>query len=385
MVKEMETVLEPQTDRYEILEKGERHITLRIRGSINASNAASLVKNAGSVLQDRSGLSLAVDLEEATYLDDYGVLALAELKEMTAKRDGLFRLVNPGKKVKDILSLFDFESLAVDAPLKKKRLPNIFVRIGDAFLLMIQDAKYMISFLGAVFLSLIYVFIHPRSLRAEDTFLCMRRTGVDALPIVGLISFLLGMIIAFMSSIQLRQFGANIYVASLVGLAMTYEISPLGTAIVVAGRSGSSFASEIGTMKVSEEVDALFTMGFDPTRFLVVPKILAAVITVPILTLFSDVFAILGGLVVGVFVLDLTSTAYINQTIRTVTLFYLFWGVMKSGVFALIIAWVGCLRGFQVRGGADSVGRATTSAVVSGIFLIIVMDSIFAIIHVYWL
>jgi phospholipid/cholesterol/gamma-HCH transport system permease protein len=385
MVKEMETDLEPQPDRYEILEKDEGNITLHIRGSINASNAASLVKDTGSVLQERSGSSLTVDLEEATYLDDYGVLALAELREMMTNRKGLFYLVNPGKKVKEILSLFDFESLTVNIPFEKKIAPNVFVRMGEAFLHIISDAKHMISFVGAVFLSLLYICIHPRSLRADDTFLCMRRTGVDALPIVGLISFLLGMIIAFMSSIQLRQFGANIYVASLVGLAMTYEISPLGTAIVVAGRSGSSFASEIGTMKISEEVDALYTMGFDPTRFLVVPKILAAVLTVPILTLFSDVFAILGGLVVGVFVLDLTSTAYINQTISTVTMFYFFWGVMKSGVFALIIAWVGCLRGFQVRGGADSVGKATTSAVVSGIFLIVVMDSIFAIIHVYWL
>jgi phospholipid/cholesterol/gamma-HCH transport system permease protein len=385
MVKDMEAFPEPQPDRYEILEKDAGNITLHIQGSINTSNAASLVKDTGSVLQDRFGLSLTVDLEKATYLDDYGVLALAELREMMTNRKGLFYLVNSGKKVKEILSMFGFESLTVNIPFEKKIALNVSVRMGEAFLHIISDAKHMISFVGAVFLSLLYICIHPRSLRADDTFLCMRRTGVDALPIVGLISFLLGMIIAFMSSIQLRQFGANIYVASLVGLAMTYEISPLGTAIVVAGRSGSSFASEIGTMKISEEVDALYTMGFDPTRFLVVPKILAAVLTVPILTLFSDVFAILGGLVVGVFVLDLTSTAYINQTIRTVTLFYLFWGIMKSGVFALIIAWVGCLRGFQVRGGADSVGRATTSAVVSGIFLIVVMDSIFAIIHVYWL
>jgi phospholipid/cholesterol/gamma-HCH transport system permease protein len=166
---------------------------------------------------------------------------------------------------------------------------------------------------------------------------------------------------------------------------MTYELGPIMTAIIVAGRSGSAFASEIGTMKVSEEIDALFTMGFDPTRFLVVPKILAAVLMVPILTLFSDVFSILGGLVVGVLMLDLTTSAYINQTFKTLTLFDVFWGVMKSGVFAVIISWIGCLRGFQVRGGADSVGQAATSAVVSSIFLVIVIDAIFAIIHIYWL
>src|SRR4030042_478494 len=132
MVKEMETVQEPQPDGYEILEKDEGNITLLIRGSINASNAASLVKDISSVLQERSGLSLTVDLEKATYLDDYGVLALAELREMTTRRDGLFRLVNPGKKVKEILSLFDLESLDVHVPSAKKRLPNIFVRMGEA-------------------------------------------------------------------------------------------------------------------------------------------------------------------------------------------------------------------------------------------------------------
>jgi len=157
------------------------------------------------------------------------------------------------------------------------------------------------------------------------------------------------------------------------------------TCILVAGRSGSSFASEIGTMKVSEEIDALFTMGFDPVRFLVVPRVLASLIVVPVLTLFADIFAILGGLFVGVFILDLTTTAYIGQTFRSLTLFYLFWGVMKSCVFAVVIAWVGCLRGFQVRGGADSVSKATTSAVVTGIFMIIILDSVFAIIHIYWL
>jgi phospholipid/cholesterol/gamma-HCH transport system permease protein len=218
----------------------------------------------------------------------------------------------------------------------------------------------------------------------DDTILYMQKTGVDALPIVGLISFLLGLIMAFMSAVQLEQFGANIYVASLVSLAMVRELGPIMTAIIVAGRSGSAFAAEIGTMKISEEVDALFTMGFDPTRFLVVPKIIASVIMVPILTLFSDLFAMAGGLVVGVFMLDLTANAYIGQTIKTLKLFDVFWGLAKGGVFGFLIAWIGCLRGFQVKGGAASVGQATTSAVVSSLFLIILSDSVFTVILRYW-
>ncbi len=212
----------------------------------------------------------------------------------------------------------------------------------------------------------------------------MKKTGVDALPIVALISFLLGLVMAFTSSLQLQQFGASIYVASLVSIAMVSELGPIMTAIVVAGRSGSAFAAEIGTMKISEEIDALFTMGFNTTIFLAVPRIIACIIVVPILTLFSDLFAISGGLMVGVFMLDLSTTSYINQTMETLTLFEVMWGLGKSFVFAALIAWIGCLRGFQTRGGADSVGNAATSAVVSSIFLIILFDSIFAVLRSYW-
>jgi phospholipid/cholesterol/gamma-HCH transport system permease protein len=242
----------------------------------------------------------------------------------------------------------------------------------------------MISFFGSVIIQLIRAFLHPKSFRMNDTITFMEKTGVDAIPIVGLISFLLGLVMAFTSSIQLKQFGANIYVAALVVFAMVSELGPIMTAIIVAGRSGSAYAAVIGTMRISEEIDALFSMGFQPTLFLAVPRIIASVIVVPILTLFADIFAVAGGLVVGVFMLDLTPSTYIAKTLETLTLFEVMWGFMKSVVFALIIAWIGCLRGFETRGGAASVGNAATSAVVSSIFLIILFDSFFAIIRSYW-
>jgi phospholipid/cholesterol/gamma-HCH transport system permease protein len=244
--------------------------------------------------------------------------------------------------------------------------------------------RFLVSFLGSAAICMLHVVRHPGKLRVNDTFLLIQKTGVDALPIVGLISFLLGLIMAFVSSIQLEQFGASIYVASLVALAMVSELGPIMTAIVVAGRSGSAFAAEIGTMRISDEVDALFTMGISPALFLVVPRIIATVIVVPVLTLFADLFAIFGGLVISVSMLDLTINTYISQTIKSLDLFEFCWGLMKSVVFAALIAWIGCLRGFQVRGGAAEVGNAATSAVVSGIFLIILFDSIFAVIRSYW-
>jgi phospholipid/cholesterol/gamma-HCH transport system permease protein len=183
-------------------------------------------------------------------------------------------------------------------------------------------------------------------------------------------------------------FGGQIKSESIAGWGFTRyvvsELGPIMTAIVVAGRSGSAFAAEIGSMQISEEIDALFVMGFQPTLFLAAPRIVAAMIVVPLLTLFADIFAIAGGLVVGVTMLDLTPHSYIAQTMKTLTLFEVMWGLMKSAVFAALVSWVGCLRGFQARGGADGVGSAVTSAVVTAIFLIILFDSVFAVIRSYW-
>ena len=271
-----------------------------------------------------------------------------------------------------------------EAALQKMQPSNILVNIGELSIKRLFNVRYMLSFLGSVILSLANVFAHPRSLRIADTLSIMEKTGVNAVPIVGLISFLLGLVIAFMSSLQLEQFGANIYVASLVAIAMVSELGPIMTAIVVAGRTGSAFAAEIGTMRISEEIDALYLMGFAPTLFLAVPRIIASIIVVPLLTLFSDLFGILGGLVVGVFVLDLTFSAFITQTLKALSLFEVMWGLSKSVIFAGTIGWIGCLRGFQTRGGADAVGNAATSAVVTSIFLIILIDSVFAITRAYW-
>jgi len=194
----------------------------------------------------------------------------------------------------------------------------------------------------------------------------MERCGIEALPIVALISFLMGLISAFQAAVQLRQFGADIYVANLVGLSITRELGPLMTAIIAAGRSGAAFAAEIGTMKVSEEVDAMAAMGLDRTRFLVTPKVLALVLMLPCLTLFADLVGILGGLFVAVFTLDLPVEVYFRQMRLYMVMWDINLGLIKSIAFAFLIAGVGCLRGFQASAGAESVGRITTSAIVSG-------------------
>ena len=361
-----------------------RGVTVHLEEALDASNATQLASGILKRLKEKRPEELTADLEKVPHLDEFGILLLVELKQHMLETGGRFRFVHANDGVARMLDIFHFETLGRPVSFAKKRSPGALTRLGGAVLDHLSETRIVISFLGSVFLAMSYTLLHPRSLRGEDTLTVMQKTGVDALPIVGLISFLLGLIMAFMSAVQLQQFGANIYVASLVSLAMVRELGPIMTAIIVAGRSGSSFAAEIGTMKISEEVDALFTMGFDTTRFLVVPKLVASVIMVPLLTLFSNIFAILGGLLVGVGMLDLTINGYVAQTIKTLTLFDVVWGLFKSAVFALLIAWIGCLRGFQVRGGAASVGQATTSAVVSSIFLIILSDSVFAVILRYW-
>jgi len=364
---------------YDIREQEDGDLIILFKGRIDIESSGFLLKELSPLI--RSKTSVTADLENVTYFDDFGALLLFELKQIV---DGKFRIININDKTGAILSQINFDALEKCIPVKKRRSVNMILRIGEATLTEISSIRFMIAFIGSLLSALIHVIFHPKSLRMDDTITHMEKTGVDALPIVALISFLIGLIMAFMSSMQFRQFGAGIYVASLVAFAMVSELGPIMTAIVVAGRSGSAYAAEIGTMKISEEIDALFTMGFDPVRFLAVPRLIASVIVVPLLTLFSNFFAISGGLVVGIFMLNLTPNTYIKQTIEVLTITEVLWGAGKSAVFAVLIAWVGCLRGFQATGGASAVGSAATSAVVTSIFLIILSDSIFAVIRSYW-
>jgi phospholipid/cholesterol/gamma-HCH transport system permease protein len=372
------------SEHYRLMIGPDGSVGLQFMGRLDRHVAGGLLKAILADLKADPPRKVTADLNRVTYFDDFGALILFELRRFAESRQIGFGVVQPPPRVAEILGLTNFAEPQVCTPLIPKRRPNLIVRLGDAAITQLHNVRYLVSFLGSVVLSLLHVVVHPRSLRLGDTILFMQKTGVDALPIVGMISFLLGLIMAFVSSLQLAQFGASIYVASLVALAMVSELGPIMTAIVVAGRSGSAFAAEIGTMRISDEIDALFTMGIAPTLFLVVPRIVATVIVVPLLTIFSDLFAIMGGMVISVSLFDLTVTTYMSQTIKALTLFELIWGLLKSVVFAAIIAWIGCLRGFQVRGGAAGVGNAATSAVVSSIFLIILFDSIFAVIRSYW-
>ncbi len=363
-------------------EKGDE-ITLSPSGRLETENLKAFMSEGMALLKEKVPRKLVIDLSKVEFLDSAGALGLLQLEEDAKAESIPFRFSNVTEDARKIMGLINRKALAMKPFISDQTSQNLIEQVGEAAVRTFNDFVSIMSFLGDLLTALFHSFLHPGAVRWEDVFFYMKRAGAEGLPIVGLITFLLGLIIAFMSSLQLKEFGANIYVASLVGVAMVTELGPIMTAILVAGRSGSAFAAEIGTMKVNEEVDALVTMGFDPTRFLAVPKVLAAALVVPVLTLYADFFGIGGGLAVGVLGLDLTVFTYLQETMKVITIASIVKSLIKSVVFAVLISGIGCQRGFQVRGGAEAVGSATTSAVVAAIFLIIVTDSAFAILFTY--
>jgi phospholipid/cholesterol/gamma-HCH transport system permease protein len=245
---------------------------------------------------------------------------------------------------------------------------------------MVRTAGEMLGFLGESSVAFTKLLVGKARFRRSDLTLIIQQCGADALPIVSLISFLVGLILAFVGAVQLEMFGAGIYVANLVGIAMAREMGAMMTGIVMAGRTGAAFAAQLGTMTVNEEIDALKTMGISPMEFLVLPRMLALILMMPLLCVYADLVGILGGAVVGVGMLDLSPMEYYTQTRAALNLTQFSLGIFKSVVFGVVIAISGCLRGMQSGRSASAVGDAATSAVVTAIVAIIVLDGLFAVI-----
>jgi len=255
---------------------------------------------------------------------------------------------------------------------------EVFYEIGTAAIGYYRSGLEMLTFIGDAVLAFGKLLVGRANYRKSDLFLTIQECGVLALPIVSLISFLVGLILAFVGAIQLEKFGAEIYVADLVAIAMAREMAPIMTGIIMAGRTGAAFAAQLGTMTVNEEIDALQTLGISPMEFLVLPRMVALGLMMPLLCIFADLVGIIGGIVVGTGMLDITLTQYMNQTQESMGLTHISIGLVKGFVFGGVVALAGCLRGIQCGRSAASVGKATTSAVVTAIVLIIVLDALFA-------
>ena len=320
-------------------------------------------------------------------LDSVGALLLIKLRQRLSQQNTQLILNDLRPEFNKIIEATkqQYQQLTVDAnPYSDSDIglavtPNLVIRIGQKTIAGAAQIAEVLRFIGETAVALAKSVLQPQRIRWRPILFNIRTAGFDALPIVGLLSFLLGIVVAYQGADQLRQYGANIFVVDLVGLSMLREFAPLMTAIIIAGRSGSAYAAQIGTMAVTEEIDALQTLGISPQELLVLPKVIALIIAMPLLTVFADVLGVLGGMLMARQLLDVGFIEFLDRFVKAVSPTAFMIGIGKAPVFAAIIAMVGCYQGFRTKGGADSVGRQTTRSVVQAIFLVIVADALFSI------
>jgi phospholipid/cholesterol/gamma-HCH transport system permease protein len=348
--------------------------TLRISGAWITASLVDLEPQLAAIEAGPNTLEAA----DLIALDTGGALALRSLLDRL--RDGRGEVVVQGlrEEYRELLALVDARLSDFVCPLPEKG-PGTLERIGRTSFDLVDDVVGLFAFIGEISATLLVTLRHPVRLRWREIVDTLHTAGVNALPIIGLLSFLIGIVIAYQGGVQLRTYGANIFVVELVSLTLVRELAPVMAAVIVAGRTGSAYAAQIGTMQVNEEVDALRTLGISPLEMLVLPKLFGLMIALPLLTMFADVLGILGGMVMAAAVLDVSFQQFFARLPEVVSARHFLIGIGKAPVFALLIAAVGCYQGFRVRGDADSVGRQTTVSVVQGIFLVIVVDAAFSI------
>lgn len=363
--------------------EGPRDNTLKIifAGRLDSTTTGAVWRRAATAAGGAQTSRLIVDAAGIDYCDGAGIALLFHLQQLQETAGGRFEITGLRPEFAELLS--GWQAGGVDeAAMERPQKSSLAEDIGEGTVEVWRDIQTLIVFVGELCVALVYAAFHPRSVRWRDTLAVAEAAGINALPIVSLVSFLMGLIMAFQAAIPLRQFGAELFVANLIGLSMLRELGPLMTAIILAGRSGSAFAAELGTMKVREEIDALKTMGLDPVRFLVVPRVVAAVCMTPLLTIFANLLGLVGGAVV-MLSLGFPLITYFNQIQYSVTYGSLVGGLIKAFVFGVLVAGIGCLRGLQTQTGATAVGESTTRAVVSGIILITISDGIFSVVYYY--
>jgi phospholipid/cholesterol/gamma-HCH transport system permease protein len=324
-----------------------------------------------------------VDLSAVDRLDSTGAWLLLRTEHELEARGNQVELANLEARFAPLIE--QVRSRGVAEPLPHPVPPHhtfvgFLARIGMVTEQLLHRAYHILGFTGLVTVTLLRLVRQPSRLRLVATFVQMERVGVDAMPIVGLLSFLIGVVMAYQGADQLRRFGAEIYTVNLLGISILRELGVLLSAIIIAGRSGSAFTAQIGTMQVNEEIDALRTLGLDPVEVLVLPRLLGLVLTLPLLVFFADFMGILGGGLMSWLVLDINIPNFLTQLQSAVTPTTLWVGVAKAPFFAAIIALVGCFEGLNVTRSAESVGQLTTQSVVESIFFVIVTDAAFSVV-----
>jgi len=350
---------------------------LALSGTLDVASAAAARREIAARVAASRPQALVVDAAGIERGDMSGMALLYELAEGRLVPGVRATIQGLRPEFQTLLSAFPSAEALAGVEATPPR-PRFLDQVGAATLSMVADLRAQLAFLGGVVLGYLAVLRRPRAMRWREVGVVFEKAGVNALPIVSLISFLMGLVIAFEAAQPLEMFGAQIFIANMIGLVMIREFSPIFTAIIFAGRSGSAFAAEIGTMKVNEELNALETMGLDPLRFLVIQRVFAGTLLMPVLAAYSMVWGVFGGIVV-MMSMGFPFAQIWTQLVGALGVWDVVVGISKSFVFGAIIAGLGCLRGMQTQEGPNAVGDSTTRAVVAGILMIILVDAVYSV------
>ena len=350
------------------------HLKLISTGEWTLQSVRQIEKQLTKVSYDKKIIWDVSGIEE---FDSAGVLLFIEYFERF-KKETEVEVIGYTEDQKAMYTLLkENSSKEVVSPPKQ----TILEIIGKNTVEIYNDLKDFVTFIGHLFTAILQMFIHPKNIRFKEIVYHIHKTGFNALLIVGMTSFLVGLVIAYQSAVQLAKFGADLFIVDTVAISMTRELGPMITAIVIAGRSGSSYTAEIGAMKITEEISAMRTMGFDPYYFLVLPRIFAMMIALPLLIFFADIMGIFGGAVASSLELGISMSQFMDRINEVLEVKHYILGMLKGPVFAFLIAAVGCYRGFQVSENTESIGLHTTASVVNSIFLVIAFDALFSVIY----
>ena len=353
--------------------KDQHQIILFSTGKWTLKSLAKIRKQLSKVPYDKE---IVWDLSQVDDFDSAGVLLFMEFYEFF-KQNVKVELSGYNQNQKEMYRLLHKSYANTVLP----KEDNILNKLGKKVYDFYMDIKDFVKFLGELFYSLYHSLLNPSNIRFKETIYHIHKSGFDALIIIGLTSFLVGMVIAYQGSVQLAKFGADMFIVDTVAISIVRELGPMITAIVIAGRSGSAYTAEIGAMKITEEIAAMRTMGFDPYAFLVLPRIFALIIALPLLIFFSDIMGIFGGMMAAHMQLGISFAQFTERLYEVLEVKHYILGMLKGPVFAFIIAAVGCFRGMQVSDNTESIGLHTTASVVNSIFLVIAFDALFSVIY----
>lgn len=321
--------------------------------------------------------TIYIDLSQITYMDSAGAMFVLQIQKELASQNKTLHVKNASPKIEKLLTLCKTHDAPFpQLPKEPLKITEFLYQTGKGVSHSFLTFLSFLSFLGGTTQTLFKTLLNPLKLRAGATLYHIEKNGLNALPIITLTSLLIGMVIAYQGAVQLEKFGANIFIVEMVGISATRELAPLIVAIVIAGRSASAFTAQLGVMKITEEVDAMRTLGFSEWEFLVLPRVVALIISLPLLVFFADIVAVFGGMIVARTELDVSFFEFTNRFQETVALKHILIGLFKAPFFGWIIATIGCFRGFQITSSTESVGKYTTISVVNAVFWVIAFDAI---------